>query len=469
MVAEYLAGHGFAVVTRARRGERAARRWQPARSTRVILDVMLPDARRLRGVPAGARADSDVPILMLTARGDETDRIVGLELGADDYLPKPFNPRELLARLRAILRRRDAARDARRAMLRFGRLEIDRDARVVRVDGSERALTGYQFDLLWRWRDNAGRVLSRETLMDGCAARRSRRSTAASTCTSRASAPRSRTTRSIRAASSPCAARATCSREPGRGRGPMRRLYLQVYLAFVGVVLLFAALVALAWWLFADDGREERRWMGWPLCSRESLPTPGASGRAAAQARGVWRRGSTPTSRCGRPDGALLAAAGEPLDPASTGRTRAAGCADAADPSMSRCTCRTAAGCWRAPPSTPRAGLLLALLPLAAAVAARRISVSRAASRGGSSGCRRGSTRSARADLQARVEVEGRDEVAELARSFNRAAERIGQLVAASEDAAGACVARAAHPARADAHGARAAPRRRASRAARPG
>jgi two-component system, OmpR family, phosphate regulon response regulator OmpR len=104
--------------------------------------------------------------LMLTARGDEMDRIVGLELGSDDYLPKPFNPRELLARLRAILRRRGPAGMARTAPLRFGRLEIDRDARVVRVDGMERPLTSYQFELLCVLAMHAGRVMSREALMD---------------------------------------------------------------------------------------------------------------------------------------------------------------------------------------------------------------------------------------------------------------------------------------------------------------
>ena len=128
----------------------------------LILDVMLPDGdgfdvcRRVRG-------DSEIPILMLTARGDETDRIVGLELGADDYLPKPFNPRELLARLRAILRRRAAARSR---PWRFGRLEIDRDERVVRVDGEPRPLTAYQFDLLRTLAERAGTVMSREAIMD---------------------------------------------------------------------------------------------------------------------------------------------------------------------------------------------------------------------------------------------------------------------------------------------------------------
>jgi DNA-binding response OmpR family regulator len=131
----------------------------------VILDVMLPDLDGFE-VCRRLRAESDVPILMLTARGEETDRILGLELGADDYLPKPFNPRELLARLRAILRRRGSPSSAPGAVLRFGRLEIDRDARHVRVDGEMRPLTSYQFDLLWVLACNAGRVLSRETLMD---------------------------------------------------------------------------------------------------------------------------------------------------------------------------------------------------------------------------------------------------------------------------------------------------------------
>jgi DNA-binding response OmpR family regulator len=101
---------------------------------------------------------------MLTARGDAMDRVVGLEIGADDYLPKPFEPRELLARLRAILRRRGGA--ARGDVLRFGRVEIDRGARVVRVDGAEKVLTSHQFALLVALAENAGRVMSRDALMD---------------------------------------------------------------------------------------------------------------------------------------------------------------------------------------------------------------------------------------------------------------------------------------------------------------
>jgi DNA-binding response OmpR family regulator len=104
---------------------------------------------------------------MLTARGDETDRIVGLEVGADDYLPKPFNPRELLARLKAILRRvRTTPQSDASEPLRFGRLEIDPGSRAVRVDGEERSITGYQFDLLIALATHAGRVLSREQILD---------------------------------------------------------------------------------------------------------------------------------------------------------------------------------------------------------------------------------------------------------------------------------------------------------------
>ena len=135
----------------------------------VVLDLMLPDGDGL-ALCRAIRARSDVPILMLTARGEEADRIVGLEIGADDYLPKPFNPRELLARLRAILRRRGRevgnSRAAAGEIMRFGRLTIDRAARRILVDGEERPLTGHQFDLLCALAESPGRVLSREQLMD---------------------------------------------------------------------------------------------------------------------------------------------------------------------------------------------------------------------------------------------------------------------------------------------------------------
>src|SRR5205807_7437164 len=111
----------------------------------LILDLMLPDMDGLE-VCKAIRARAETPILMLTARGDAMDRVVGLEMGADDYLPKPFEPRELLARLRAILRRRQAGLKA--DILRFGSLEIDRGAREARLHGTARPLTGYQFALL---------------------------------------------------------------------------------------------------------------------------------------------------------------------------------------------------------------------------------------------------------------------------------------------------------------------------------
>jgi two-component system phosphate regulon response regulator OmpR len=162
MVAHYLGEAGFrvSIAPDGRTGLEWLRR-EPVDA--VVLDLMLPDTDGLE-VCRQVRASADTPVLMLTARGDTMDRVVGLEIGADDYLPKPFEPRELLARLRAILRRRQPRGPT--TVLRFGRLEIDRDARVVRVDGVPRALTGHQFTLLLALADKAGRVLSRDILMD---------------------------------------------------------------------------------------------------------------------------------------------------------------------------------------------------------------------------------------------------------------------------------------------------------------
>ena len=135
----------------------------------AILDVMLPEMDGFE-LCRTIRKDNDIPIVMLTARGDVMDRVVGLELGADDYLPKPFEPRELLARIRAVLRRKGEARteavDARQPLLRFGSLEIDRDARTVTVAGAACELTSYQFDLLLAMAERAGRVLTRDQIME---------------------------------------------------------------------------------------------------------------------------------------------------------------------------------------------------------------------------------------------------------------------------------------------------------------
>ena len=162
MVADYLGEAGFRAAIAAT-GAEAERRLKAEDFDAVILDLMLPDTDGL-DLCKRIRAQSAIPLLMLTARGDPLDRVIGLELGADDYLPKPFEPRELLARLRAILRRqRDpVATD----VLRFGRLEIDRAARQVRLDGAERPLTGYQYTLLVALAERAGRVLSRDALMN---------------------------------------------------------------------------------------------------------------------------------------------------------------------------------------------------------------------------------------------------------------------------------------------------------------
>jgi DNA-binding response OmpR family regulator len=166
MVGDYLRHAGFEVdvaATLAAGRERLTEQVYDA----LLLDLMLPDGdgldftRTLRGDARTRR----LPLLMLTARGEPLDRIVGLELGADDYLGKPFEPRELLARVKALLRRAqpDTAADE---VLRFGKLEIDLGARQARVDGKSCDLTGHQFELLAVLAQAAGRALSRDQIMD---------------------------------------------------------------------------------------------------------------------------------------------------------------------------------------------------------------------------------------------------------------------------------------------------------------
>lgn len=163
MLSDYLSEAGL-VVERRLTGEDGLEAAGRVAYDAIILDLMLPDVDGFE-VCRRLRARSDVPLLMLTARGEDTDRIVGLEIGADDYLSKPFNPRVLLARIRAMLRRRGGTRPSD-AVLRFGRLEIDPGARGVRVDDEDRPLTSYQFDLLVALAENAGRVLNRDRLLD---------------------------------------------------------------------------------------------------------------------------------------------------------------------------------------------------------------------------------------------------------------------------------------------------------------
>jgi DNA-binding response OmpR family regulator len=170
MVSEYLTQSGFAV-THAGDGASGLEQLQQHAPDLVILDLMLPDTdglevcRRIRSLPPPA---SKVSVLMLTAKGDPMDRIIGLEIGADDYLPKPFEPRELLARIRAVLRRRseNSVDTEASSVMRFGTLEIDRNARTVSVAGAVADLTSYQFDLLVAMAERAGRVLTRDQIME---------------------------------------------------------------------------------------------------------------------------------------------------------------------------------------------------------------------------------------------------------------------------------------------------------------
>ena len=165
MVSEYLYRTGLGVGVAGRASEGLARLTREPFDL-VLLDLMLPDADGLDVCRRIRASGSAVPVIMLTAKGDPTDRVVGLELGADDYLAKPFDPRELLARIRAVLRRPAAVAGVAPRVLRFGRLEVDADARVARVDGTQRPMTAHQFALLLAMAERAGRVLSRELLME---------------------------------------------------------------------------------------------------------------------------------------------------------------------------------------------------------------------------------------------------------------------------------------------------------------
>ena len=167
MVGDYLRNAGFDITTAASltAGREQLAVGEPFDA--LVLDLMLPDGDGLdlcRELRAHPRTRS-LPLLMLTARGEPTDRIVGLELGADDYLGKPFEPRELLARVKALLRRA-APQSVGDEVLRFGRLEIDLGARVARLGGQPCDLTSHQFDLLVVLAQSPGRVLSRDQIMD---------------------------------------------------------------------------------------------------------------------------------------------------------------------------------------------------------------------------------------------------------------------------------------------------------------
>ena len=162
LLVSYLAPHGV-VVTQEVDGPRGLARLAAGAFDLVLLDLMMPGMDGLE-VCRRIRAKSAIPILMLTAKGDETDRVVGLELGADDYVPKPFGPRELLARIRAVLRRAVPAPAGER--LRVGDLESDLDGRAVTLAGSEVALTGIELDLLVALARRAGRVVPRDALLE---------------------------------------------------------------------------------------------------------------------------------------------------------------------------------------------------------------------------------------------------------------------------------------------------------------
>ncbi len=163
MLRTYLREAGF-TVTVAEDAARGLRHLDRQPFDLILLDLMLPDADGLDVCRSIRATQQMVPIIMVTARGETMDRVVGLELGADDYLAKPFEPRELLARMRAVLRRQRGPGSGS-DVLRFGRLEIDRAARQVRLDDQPCTLTSRQYEILLVLAERAGRVLSRDQVL----------------------------------------------------------------------------------------------------------------------------------------------------------------------------------------------------------------------------------------------------------------------------------------------------------------
>jgi two-component system, OmpR family, response regulator CpxR len=165
LVGEYLHPEGYTVEA-IHNGESGIDRALEGEHDLVVLDVMLPGTNGF-DVLRRIRAKSRIPVLMLTARGDDVDRIVGLEIGADDYLPKPFNPRELVARIRAVLRRTQPVESANspRELISVGDIEMDSNTRNVRRAGEIVELTGVEYDLLEILLRNAGQIVKREELV----------------------------------------------------------------------------------------------------------------------------------------------------------------------------------------------------------------------------------------------------------------------------------------------------------------
>ena len=321
LTADYLAPLGFHVEA-AHTGESGAERALTEPWHAVILDVMLPDVDGF-DVLRRVRAKSKTPVIMLTGRGDEVDRVVGLELGADDYLPKTFSSRELLARLRSVVRRAgwvtESALPAPVRQVVAGPLRICPETHTASLDDKALTLTRTEFDLLLALARAKGRVKSATSSSRSCTAASGTSSTAPSICTSPCSAKSSATTRRNPALSRPCAASATCwsSRKTDR-MGLRVPLYGKVLFWFFVNLALVAALAAVFAqmqfrlgldWLLAGPARQRLEAMG-EIVAAELRDQPIAAwDRTLAR----FQAANGASFTIFRNDG--LQAAGEPLKP----------------------------------------------------------------------------------------------------------------------------------------------------------